>query len=140
MAGVIVKHTSTKIAAMMGSAVLLLGSAVLAFFSPNLNPMVLSSVFIVMGFVEFFTISTTFSFMRAILPDDLIGTALGIANFMMWGVGASLVAQLWGAWISADYAISGFQTAFTFHAAILSIGLICVSFVKNKPLEFFVEM
>ena len=139
MAGAIVKRTSAKLATMMGSFVLWIGSAVLAFLSPNLNPMLLSAVFIVMGFVEFFTISTAFSFLRGIISANLIGTALGIANFMMWGVGASIVAQLWGTWITADYAISGFQTAFTFHAVILLIGLICVSFVKNKPLEALTE-
>ena len=139
MAGVIVKRTSPKIATMMGSSVLFIGSGILGFLSPFLSPMLLSGVFILMGFVEFFTISTAFSFLRTILPADLIGTALGIANFMMWGVGASVVAQLWGSWISLDYAISGFQTAFTFHAIILLIGLISVSFVKNKPLDVLSE-
>lgn len=134
LAGSLAKRLSPKIATMMGSFVLLLGSAVLAFLSPILSPVLLSGVFILMGFVEFFTISTAFSFLRSIISVKLIGTALGIANFMMWGLGASIVAQLWGAWISSDYAIAGFQTAFIFHTIILLIGLICISFVKAIPL------
>ena len=133
-AGTVVKKTSPRKAVMIGGTVLMTGTAILAFFAPVLSQTAVFTVFILMGFAEFYTISTGFSLLRTILPAKFVGTAMGTANFMMWGVGASIIAQLWGVWIPEDYAISGFQTAFTFHAAILLIGLISVFFVKEKTI------
>ncbi|MGD9475152.1 MAG: nitrate/nitrite transporter [Eubacteriaceae bacterium] len=133
-AGTVVKKTSPRKAVMIGGTVLMIGTATLAFFAPVLSQTAVFTVFIVMGFAEFYTISTGFSLLRTILPAKFVGTAMGMANFMMWGVGASIIAQLWGAWIPDDYAISGFQTAFTFHAVILLVGLISVFFVKEKTI------
>jgi MFS family permease len=139
ISGQVVKKTSARFATMFGGCVLMLGAGTIGFFAPYLTLPIIYLVFILMGFVEFFTISTGFSLLRTIVTEKYVGTAIGTANFMMWGVGASIVAQLWGTWISDDYALGGFQTALIFHFIILVIGLIAIAFVKEKPIQAMLE-
>ncbi|MGL4606955.1 MAG: MFS transporter [Eubacteriaceae bacterium] len=139
LSGFVIKKTSARFASFIGGTVLMVGTAVLGFFTQSLSLELIYFIFILMGLAEFYTIASGFSLLRTIATARFVGTAIGTTNFFIWGIGASVVAQLWGMWIPSDYAINGFQTAFIFHFVTIIIGLIALFFTKEKPIKALEE-
>ncbi|MEG0377897.1 MAG: hypothetical protein RR614_05390, partial [Eubacterium sp.] len=68
-----------------------------------------------------------------------VGTAFGFGNLVIWICGSSLVSQLWGLLVPADYALAGFKGPLFFHVGLVAVGLICLKFIKEEPIKKLVE-
>ncbi|SDF87637.1 MFS transporter [Sporomusa acidovorans] len=87
------------------------------------------------GFLQMVTIATTFTFIKELVPQSRLGTAMGVVNSFAWIFGAGLFQQIWGLIIKSvsngvkPYPVEAFQTAFWVQVIVLVIGAACAFYI-----------
>lgn len=130
---------SAKFAGAIGQIILLMAVSVLAFFTESLTVPMLYITFFAIGLVEMYVIASGFTILRIMATSKYVGTAFGFGNLVIWIGGSSLVSQLWGVLVPADYALSGFKAPLFFHVGLVALGLICLNFIKEEPIAALEE-
>lgn len=139
ISGYISSIKSAKFAGYIGQSLLLAAVCVLAFFTESLTVTMCYATFMVIGLVEMYVIASGFTLLRTQATAKYVGTAFGFGNLIIWICGSSLVSQLWGILVPADYALSGFRAPLLFHVGLVAVGLICLKFVKEEPIKQLTE-
>ncbi|GFZ24357.1 MFS transporter [Lacrimispora indolis] len=139
LSGYISAKKSAKFAGYIGQTLLLSACIILAFFTEQLTIPICYVTFFVIGLVEMYVIASGFSLLRTQVTAKFVGTAFGFGNLIIWICGSSLVSQLWGVFIPKDYALFGFKIPLMFHVVLVAAGLICLKFIKEKPITALVD-
>jgi len=91
-----------------------------------------------MGSLQMVVISTTFIFIREVIPVSRLGTAMGIVNSFAWILGAGIFQQLWGFIINSiskgvqPYPLEAFQVALWVQMIMITVGVLCAFYIWRK--------
>jgi sugar phosphate permease len=119
----------------IGTTAFLLVWLYMTFNIKNMTVMELKVVNFCFGFLQMVTIATTFTYIKELVPQARLGTAMGVVNSFAWIFGAGLFQQLWGIIIKAvsqgvkPYPVEAFQTAFWVQVVVLIIGVVCAFYI-----------
>lgn len=138
ISGYIAKYFSGKTAAFIGQGVLVVGTSILAFGLEKLTPGLAYLSLIMIGLVEMWVIAAGITIMMKISSTsttNYFSSAWGLGNLCVWFFGSSLISQIWGIFVSTDYALSSFKMPLLIHVGLTVIGFICIFFIKEKSTE-----
>ncbi|WP_211289808.1 hypothetical protein SPSIL_047570 [Sporomusa silvacetica DSM 10669] len=122
----------------IGTTAFLLVWLYMTFNIKSMSVMELKAVNFCFGFLQMVTIATTFTFIKELVPQSRLGTAMGVVNSFAWVFGAGLFQQIWGLIIKSvsqgvkPYPVEAFQTAFWVQVVVLVIGAVCAFYILKK--------
>ena len=133
--GVIVRKIGCKNTMLAGTVTFLINWLFIALQPGSMSIIGLQVFNFFLGALQMITISTTFIFIREVIPTSRLGTAMGIVNSFAWVLGAGVFQQLWGFIINSiskgvqPYPLEAFQTALWIQMIMIIVGVLCAFYI-----------
>lgn len=138
LSGAVVRKIGSKKTMVLGCILFLFNWLWIALQPATISITELSFFNFLMGALQMLVISTTFIYIREVMPTSRLGTAMGIVNSFAWIFGAGLFQQIWGIIINAvsdgikPYPVYAFQVTLWLQVIMICLGVICSIVLYRK--------